>query len=230
MKKANTNWSTATTNLFKAFKDLLDCLQAGYDAHITIVKNEHAALPIQIKNPALNDPMNWTMSYGAPAGREEIKYKKHFNDTEKDLALNWGFTFDAYVCVKGHLFNSKQAGKTVFVCPHCGSRETKQNCIPVKLKEPEKRTFYTFWKPKDNISCWVNKPMKERVFVIAYYEKNAVLKWWQKALITIVKPLSYIPDKSVLEMDAYRVITYRIGGVANGYSIDVQIPKKFGFE
>jgi hypothetical protein len=54
--------------------------------------------------------------------------------------------------------------------------------------------------------------------------------WTIRALMFLIKiivyPLKYIPSKSVLDMKEYKVITYRIGRVINGFSVDIHIPKK----
>jgi len=42
-------------------------------------------------------------------------------------------------------------------------------------------------------------------------------------------PLKWIPKKSVLKMDKYKVVTFRIGSVQNGFSLEFGIPKKFSF-
>jgi hypothetical protein len=45
----------------------------------------------------------------------------------------------------------------------------------------------------------------------------------------IVYPLKYVHSKRVMDMGNYKVITYRVGDVTNGYSVDIHKPKKFSF-
>jgi hypothetical protein len=51
-----------------------------------------------------------------------------------------------------------------------------------------------------------------------------------KILNVVMTPLKYIPKKSVLRMPEYKLVTFRVGDVINGLSIEFHIPKKFGFK
>jgi hypothetical protein len=46
----------------------------------------------------------------------------------------------------------------------------------------------------------------------------------------IIYPMKFIPKKSVLNMKNYKKITFSIGSVMNGFSVEFNIPKKFSFK
>jgi len=49
-------------------------------------------------------------------------------------------------------------------------------------------------------------------------------------LNALAYPLKFVATKSVLRMEEYKCVTFRIGAVTNGYELSIQIPKKFGFK
>ncbi len=49
-------------------------------------------------------------------------------------------------------------------------------------------------------------------------------------LNVLAYPLKFIPEMSVLKMDDYKNITFRLGGITNGFAVEFQIPKKFSFK
>jgi len=78
----------------------------------------------------------------------------------------------------------------------------------------------------------VSKKFKHKVWVVVLYYNHP--KYKAPVLVHVLNalcyPLKYIPERSVLRMDKYKIITFRIGSVMNGYSIDIEIPKKFSFK
>ena len=57
--------------------------------------------------------------------------------------------------------------------------------------------------------------------------------WLINTLMVLIKivitPLKFIPERRVMIMDNYKWITYRIGDVTNGITVEFHIPKKFSF-
>jgi hypothetical protein len=55
-----------------------------------------------------------------------------------------------------------------------------------------------------------------------------------RILNVLIEPLmflmKYTPRKDVLRMKEYTNITYRVGGITNGFSVQFQIPKAFSFK
>jgi len=102
-----------------------------------------------------------------------------------------------------------------------------------KLHKRKKGDTYPFWdhyKAKDGIPYWIPDPAVSRVFVIAHNRSQEPDKRYQRFLMWLWRPLRYIPAKSVLRMPEYTDYTIRIGGITHGYSVQFQIPKKFGWE
>ncbi len=76
------------------------------------------------------------------------------------------------------------------------------------------------------------KKFKHKVWVVVLYYNHPTYKApvLTKIFNAVLYPLKYIPRKSVFHMDKYKIVTYRVGDVVNGYSIEFHIPKKFGFK
>lgn len=84
-KEKMNQWATATTDMSYALIDLMNCIYSGYNAWISIEKNGEQEYPIKCVNPELNDPFNWTSSYGT-IGHTQNGF---INNTQKDLTENW---------------------------------------------------------------------------------------------------------------------------------------------
>lgn len=85
--------------------------------------------------------------------------------------------------------------------------------------------------PKAPYKEQVTKKFKHKVWVVVLYYNHK--KYKAPVLVHILNwvlyPLKFIPKKSVMIMPEYRLVTYRIGGVTNGYNVEFHIPKKFSF-
>lgn len=81
---------------------------------------------------------------------------------------------------------------------------------------------------KDQIS----KEFKRKVWVVVLYynHKKYRVPFLIHVLNVLAYPLKFVPKRSVLKMDKYKIITYRIGGIQNGYSLEFGVPKKFSFK
>jgi hypothetical protein len=81
------------------------------------------------------------------------------------------------------------------------------------------------------------KYFTHKLYAVEMLEKNTPIRENLLAvrilmglLTVLITPLKYIPKKSILIMDNYKMISYRIGDVINGYSVEFTIPKKFSFK
>ena len=103
--------------------------------------------------------------------------------------------------------------------------------------EEDTRHFYDTFRLKNrqeriakhfNHKLWAVEMIKEDTEVYIQPVAISILLFLIKI---IVYPTKFIPSRRVLVMDKYnyKVVTYRIGDVINGYSIDIHIPKKFSF-
>ena len=75
------------------------------------------------------------------------------------------------------------------------------------------------------------KPVEGMVYVVVFSsEPLTKVPLWVKTISTIIYPFRFIPELSVLRMENYTLYKFRVGSVFNGYSIELQIPKKFSFK
>jgi hypothetical protein len=90
--------------------------------------------------------------------------------------------------------------------------------------------LFDFYRYKHG-SQFAIQTFKRKLWVVKLIDKDPKVKvpLAVKFLNVVMTPLKFIPKKSVLRMDTYKVITFRIGGVTSGYSVAIQIPKKFSF-
>ena len=77
----------------------------------------------------------------------------------------------------------------------------------------------------------VSKVFKKKVWVVVLYynHKKYRVPVFVHVLNVLAYPLKFVPKRSVLKMDEYRCVTYRIGDVINGISVEFHLPKKFAF-
>jgi hypothetical protein len=78
----------------------------------------------------------------------------------------------------------------------------------------------------------VSKVFKNKVWVVVLYYNHPKYKapFLVHVLNVLAYPLKYIPRKSVLQMNEYRLVSYRVGSVVNGFTVEFHIPKKFSFK
>ena len=105
-------------------------------------------------------------------------------------------------------------------------KEYNENCsFPIRVN------------PKLPWNEQVSKKFKYKLWVVASFGKYHArtkepfsIPFYIKLLNVLLYPLKYIPRKDTLRMPEYTIHTFRIGGVINGYSVQIQIPKKFSFK
>jgi len=78
----------------------------------------------------------------------------------------------------------------------------------------------------------VSKKFKHKVWVVVLYYNHPTYKapLLVHVLNVLAYPLKFIPTRSVLQMDEYRLVSYRVGSVVNGWQVEFHIPKKFSFK
>lgn len=170
-KEKMNQWATATTDMSYALIDLMNCIYSGYNAWISIEKNGEQEYPIKCVNPELNDPFNWTSSYGT-IGHMQNEF---INDTQKDLTENWIEVISTEMAANAYkserkllpgLINSNTLEKTVR--------------IPVRKEDANKyratvsKDNYTYeiwnysWKPKEGIPYYIVDDTIDLVYVVRY--------------------------------------------------------------
>lgn len=247
----NTNWSTPKTNIFAAINDLRRALAAGQNARLIKARNEDCAFPIRVKKHD-EDFRNYEFSVGLMKTRSEILRDPDIDDIHKYLTLNFKTCYGSKEAVEkyyrtgclspdnfkgmgvGHLVRVEDMVKWLMIT---GDTERAQMFRDQYLSDEHcnDRHFWDFYRYKHG-NQFAPKVFRRRLWVVELLKKDspkASIPWYINiplvVLRALVYPLKYVPKKSVLKMDNYKVITYRVGAVTNGLSIDIHIPKKFGF-
>lgn len=170
VERVCTDWAQATTNLWDALMGLISCLDAGKNAWIEVQKNGNQRFPVMKKNSLLDNPFNWTASYGLPRSQKAIEKEPYFNETQKDLTDGWVACF------------GKEKAILAYQQQNVISEEmfTGNVCHPVRIKDADyyrehiKKDNYHYgywmncWKPKDDIPYHVIDEGITDVFVICY--------------------------------------------------------------
>lgn len=177
--KVYTTWTEATNNASKAMIGLLSCIESGRNAWIEIRKNGEQSYPIKIKNPALDNPFNWEMSYGIPRNENDMLNHSYFNETERDLTYNWMACFGEKKAIEEYQKNGT-ISKELF--------NGTGICHPVRIKDAnfyrkniigdnyEYGYWVTYWKPKKNIPYWIVDESIGDVFTICFNDDIIVDK------------------------------------------------------
>ena len=256
MNKINTNWSTPKTNMFAGINDLRKAKAYGQNAVLIRMNNEDCDHPIKIKHSD-TDFRNYKLSTTYMRSRNEILNDKHMSEFDKHLTLNYINYYgtkdavDTYYStgvltmdnVKGigtsHLVKVEDLISILFKNNQKERAEMYleqyiNNVIDEKDHESDtKKYWYSFFEPKTNHQL-TPKKFKYKLWVIQLLKTNEPKPNNSKSFNTIIKiinllsyPLMYIPKKSILQMPDYKLITFRLGSISNGYKIEFQIPKKF---
>ncbi len=245
-----TNWSQPHTNVFKAIKSLQRALAAGQNARLVRMRNEDCEHPIMAEK-ADKDFRNYKFTSGTLQTRQGIQEDQHKTDFQKYLALNYRTCYGTQEALdryykKGLLSPDNFKGVGVSHLVHVkdlirfhqviGDRDYAEM---FRLQYYDERTanekhFFDNYVSLEG-SEYAPKKFRRKLWTVVLYHGHDVKKYmpamrgWMKFTMWIQKPLKYIPQKSVLRMADYRCVTYRVGDVTNGFSIEFHIPKKFGF-
>ena len=248
MKTTNTNWSSPKTNIFAGTLTLISALQSGHNARLIRMKNEDCAFPIRVKRHD-TDFRNYEFSSGHPSTREEILNEKHRTDFQKELTLNYKTCYGTDAAVKRYYEkgllssdNFKGMGRSHLVkvsdmvrfLTVTGDQERAEMFKRQYLtgEEANQKHFYDFYSYKHG-SLHIPKTFKRKVWVVELLssgDEKANVPVLAKIMNVLTYPLRFIPKRSVLKMDNYKLVSYSIGGVKNGYEIEFHIPKKFSFK
>lgn len=179
MTKIKTNWTRATTNPNEAMIAFTACLASGKNAWIEVLKNGDQEFPIMKKNPALEDPFNWTMSYGEPRNEQQLKETSFFNETEKDLAYNWTSCYGTKEAVEEYQKNGRiMEGLILGGGTECPVKIEDANRYRKEITGDNYKYNYwvTKWKAKDGIPYWILDEDIGDVFTVCYKDEPANMK------------------------------------------------------
>lgn len=169
-KTIYTDWTMATNNVGRAMAGFVSCCESGKNAWIEVRRNGNQAYPMKIKNPELDNPFNWTMSYGIPRTSEIMTEHDFFNETEKDLVKNWVACFGEQVAIKKYQ-EEGVISKELF---------NGSICHPVRIEDADRYRreivgdnyeygfWATMWKAIDDTPYWVVDKSVGEVYTVCY--------------------------------------------------------------
>jgi hypothetical protein len=250
----NTNWSSPKTNIIAGMNDLRHALASGTNARLVRARNEDCAYPITVENKKVtNDFRSYEFSYGTASSINKIKADTNSSEFEKYLSLNYVSVFgspearDRYyetgICDKDN-FHNCGCSHLVHVDDYIKYLKSindyqRANMYERQYRSPEHVNevchFFDFYRLKQSEKTPRRTTVKFRrklwvVEMLGKDEPQAKVPVLVHVLNFVLYPLKYVPQKSVLQMTDYRVVTYRVGDVTNGYNVQFHIPKKFGFK
>lgn len=244
----NTNWSSPKTNIIAGMLDLRKALAGGYKAKLIRARNEECEYPIKEKLQDL-DFRNYEHSIGYPSSITKIKEDPNRSDFEKYLTLNYVSVFGSEEAMKRYYEtgvvgadNFKNMGRAHLVKVDdliAFLKETKDyqraNMYEQQYRAPEHVNdvchFFDFFRYKHG-SSYAIKKFRRKLWVVQLQGKDEKVKVPAviKVMNFLMYPLKYIPQRSVLRMPEYKLVSYRVGAVVNGFKVEFQIPKKFSFK
>jgi len=250
----NTNWTTPKRNIFAGINDFRKALAAGQNARLIKMRNEDCAYPIRVRKHD-TDFRNYELSVSYMQTRSEILRDPAMDDFHKHLTLNYKTCYGSREAVERYYETGKLSSDN-FRGMGMGHLVAVEDLIRFHACHPDQkdkdyaemfrkqyflddycndRHWWDFYRYKHG-SQFAPKVFKKKVWVVELLDKDepraelpAIHRISVTVLRALVYPLKYVPKRSVLRMDEYKVITYRVGAVTNGLSIDIHIPKKFGF-
>ena len=244
----NTNWSTPKTNFLAGMLDLRKALASGMRAKLIRARNEDCNFPIKVKN-RITDFRIYEFSNSTLQTRTGIAVDQSKNEFNKYLTLTFKTCYGTPEAVqryysKGKLSpdNFKGVGTSHLVKvedmvryleisgdPERASMFRKQY---LSLEMVGENYFYDNFRYKYG-SPWATKLFRRKLWVVEFLKPDvpeARVPVLIHVLNVLLYPLKYIPRRSILRMADYKCITFRIGSVVNGISVEFNIPKRFSFK
>lgn len=248
----NTNWSEPKRNIFAALSSLRSALASGCNARLIRMRNEDCQHPIKAKRVDENF-RNFEFNSGHLSTKQQIIDDNHMSDFDKYLSLNYKTCYGTEEAMKKYYetgclspdnFKGQGRSHLVSVKDIIAWNKVVGNTDRAEMFEHQyyseagnkERHFYDFYRYKHG-SPWAIKEFKRKLWVVELLEDDepkakipVALKIMNVVLAPIYFIMKYIPRKSVLKMDEYKCVTYRIGAITSGIAIEFHIPKKFSFE
>lgn len=254
--KTNTHWSSPSKNIFTGLLSLRQALASGHNAELIRLNNEDCQHPIMHKDdPKAVDFRGYTFSVGYQSTYNEIQ---NGNTTyNPELSLNYMSVYGTDEAKKKYYEtgvlsgdNFKGMGRNHLVKVDDAIEFLKSQpatdkwshqraaSLHAQYRDPATRSqrfFFDFYN-KEHGNEWQVVKFKHKLWVVNLLDKNEprVTPLALRILNVLIEPLmflmKYTPRKSVLDMKVYKNVTYRVGGITNGFSVQIQIPKKFSFK
>ena len=243
----NTNWTTPKRNILAGIWDLRSALAAGQNARLIRMANEDCKYPIKVRN-SITDFRAYEFQVGLLKTRASIASDERMPAFLRYLSLNYKACYGTQKAVdryyeRGLLSpdNFKGIGRSHLVKVEdmvrflsiTGDKDRAEMFRSQYLDETtgNETHFYDHYRLKREHSVYTIQRFKRKVWVVELLKPDQKVKtpFLIKILNAVLFPLKFIPKRSVLEMTEYKCVTYRIGAVTSGFSIEFHIPKKFSF-
>jgi len=250
----STNWSSPKTNFLAGVNELHSALASGQNAKLIRLENELCEYPIMLEITEA-DASQYRSTGAYLRTRQQILEDNSMSDILKNLTLNYASCFGTRAAVETYNktgvvskdnFTGMGVNHLVKIThiigylQHTGIKgdlERAQIFIDdytVDGKNSNKRHFYDTY-ALINRKERTPKQFNKKLWVVALYKDDVKIeqplstKFWIAVINWLLFPTKYIPRKSVLKMGDYTNITYRVGDIVHGWSIQIQVPKKFAF-
>lgn len=176
-----TTWSEATKDKLIAVENIISCHRSGHRPIVTKRNNKDLTdfeYPIKIKNPALDDWRNWTMSYAVPSSADVYSQILNIkNETEKDLAYNYTSYFFSSEKERAAYFKKGKLPKKFSNSGFCGPMKKsdyfKMRPDLVKAGWTDRHIWTTFWQPIKGVSYWIAEDCGE-VYCVTFDNSPAM--------------------------------------------------------
>ena len=228
--------------------DLRQALAAGQNARLIKANNEDCAFPIKVRN-SITDFRAYEFSVGLMKTRTSIIGDERMPAFEKYLSLNYKCCYGTQEAVdtyyKSGLLskdNFKGVGRSHLVKVEDMVRfllitgdKPRANMFKEQYLDDntaDETHFYDHFRLKREHDIYTISRFKHKLWVVDLLRDDQPkprTPFLIKILNILLYPTKFIPTKSVLRMDEYRCVTFRIGAVTNGISVEFHIPKKFSF-
>jgi len=255
--KYNTHWSSPKTNIIAGLLSLRSALAAGENAELIRLWNEECMHPIQYKeDPKEMDFRAYKVAIGHPSTYNKILADTS-SPYNQYLTLNFKSAFGDPDAIKKYYETGvltkdclKSMGRNFLVkvddlIAHYKARPASDKWaheraaeLYAQYRDPATRdqSFWYDYFSKERGNEWQIKKFKHKLWVVNMLDKDQprVTPLALRILNVLIEPLVFVlkwtPRKDVLRMKEYTNVTYRVGGITHGYSVQFQLPKKFSFK
>ena len=247
----STSWTTPKRNIFAAMLDLRKALAAGQNARLIRMANEDCDFPIKVKN-SITDFRAYEFSVGLLKTRRSIASDERMPAFEKYLALNYKACYgtqeakdryyetgklspDNFLGIgRSHLVKVEDMVRFLSITKDSRAEMFRSQYLDESTGD--ETHFFDIFRLGREHSVYTISRFKKKLWVVELLRDDkpkAVVPWAQRLFMSVITalvyPFKYIPERRVMHMDDYKIVTYRIGAVTNGYSVDIHITKKFSF-
>jgi hypothetical protein len=251
MIKHNTHWSSPKRNILAGLNDLRKALASGYNAQLIRLANEDCSYPIKVKN-SITDFKAYEFSIGLLKTRQQVQADLTMPEFEKYLTLNYKTCYgtqravdryyDTGIITRG---NFKGHGRSHLVAVKDlvrfhATQSNKKDKEYAKMFEDQyfgedtagEQHFFDIYRLKREHSVYTIKRFKKKLWVVDLIkdgQPKAKIPVLVHVMNVLAYPLKFVPERSTLKMNEYRCVTFRIGDVIHGFSVEFHIPKRFAF-